>query len=510
MAASKEHLSCEGSSLSTAAKTTPLKSYLEDLESGESWRTDASSRLENLYAAVVNADAPWFYLGEDCSKIDGEKWINFECSCVELYTDLTSIIQQIGVVMEFTGREDRGYHADDFSAVPARAILCMKVFDAILGRLVEEKNSCEDKAENGARLMRKLVNAVSIRAFMLCLEHAEDHLWTSEQSTCASGSLIGQILRSTECTTVGDFLGYHQSGTSRFHTALLELKPKLSKSTWKMNPAAIEIFGWCVFNVGSSELANQLQLVLPPMLLLVDDFQVEHKCLGVRLLHHLTDKTSRTELSWHGRAQVIFDALRHQMYTHDTTLVRLLHPCLLAVLRVVEASPAKGVSPRKDNCYDEVLRQLLTDMELEDKLVMRRAYVEHLPRLLRDMGVNVVCHLVQLLRVVSAYLEIHDGPEEMSRLGALDMLKTVIVVAWPRMSFYCGDIVKCLLKLMYDVTVDPSLASDDVSMELVTKATECLQLLKRACPDEMQRLLGKLGEITLNNRWDKCIRDIID
>ena len=508
--ASQEHLSCEGSCLSLAAKPASLKSYVKYLESGESWRVDASSRLETFHAAVVNADASWFYLGEDCSKIDGEKFINFECGCVELYTNLASIIQQSGAVREFKDREDRGYHADDFSGVPARAILCMKVFGAILGRLVEEKNSCEDNAKSGARLMRKVLNVVSIGAFMLCLEHAEDHLWTSEQSMCASSSQIGQILRSTECTTVGDFLGCHQGGSSRFLTALLELKPKLSKSTWKINPAAIETFAWCVFNVRSSELAEQLELVLPPMLLLVDDFQVEHKCLGIRLLHHLTDNTSRTQLSWHGRARVIFDALRHQMYTHDATLVQLLHPCLLAVLRVVDATPGKGVSARKENCYDEVLRQILTDMELEDKLVLRRAYVEKLPRLLGVMGINVVRHLVQLLRVVSAYLEIHDGPEELSRLATLDVLKTVIVVAWPRMSFYCGDILKCLLKLMYDVTVDPSQTPDDVSAELVTKTMECLQLLKRACPDEMRRLSEKLGEITLNDTWDRRIREMID
>ncbi|KAI0219780.1 TELO2-interacting protein 2 [Lamellibrachia satsuma] len=493
--ASKEALLFEGSNL-TGSSRTSLDSYLVYLDS----QTDESSGLENLRTTVISAETSWFFLGKDYTDVDEEHF--YKCDLI--YKKLVLKIHQIGAVSEFKGREDRGYAAEDFTDVSTMATLCMAVFGALLDRLAALKDRHENKS---VRLVKKILNTVCIKAFVLCAEHADEHLWTSEQSMSASDSLLGQILRSSECMTIVDFLNCQQD--SRFHAVLLELKSRLSKSTWKINPAAKHVFSWCVFNVKSPQLGDQLSLVLPPMLLLVDDFQIDHKCLGVLLLQHLMDNTSRTELSWYGRAHVIFDALRQQMYTHNAKLVRMLHPCLLGILRVVEVSPVKCTAVRKENRYDEVLRQILTDMELEDKLVLRRAYVEHLPCLLEEMGITAVRHLVQLLRVISAYLEVYDGPQEICRLGTFAVLKAVILVTWPRMSVHCGDILQCLLKFIYDVSVDQGLTPDDVSTRLIMKAMECLQLLKCACPDVMQELVGKLEEITLNDTWDRCIKELL-
>lgn len=477
-----------------------MKSYLTCLH--ECSGADVCSCLEDLRNTLIHAETSWFVMGEDSIEVDEEQLNKY----AELYSNLASRIHQIGALREFKGREDRGYDAEDFSGVATTATLCMTVFCSLFDKLVELKESHENKS---AHLVMKALNTVYIKAFMLCTEHMQEHLWTSEHSMSTADALIGRILKASECTTVVKFLNCHQDGTSHFHAVLLELKPKLSKSTWKINPAAKYVFSWCVCKIGSPQLGDHLPLVLPPMLLLVDDFQIEYKRLGVSLLKHLIENTSRTELSWYGRAQVIFDALQHQMYTHDATLVHLLHPCLLGILRVVETSPVKCTTMRKENRYDEILRRILTDMELEDKLVLRRAYVEHLSCFLEEMGITAVRHLVQLLRVISAYLEVYDGPKEWCRLGTLDLLKAVIVVTWPRMSFYCADILKCLLKFIYDVSVDESLTPNDVSTRLVTKAMECLQLLKSACPQVVLELTGKLDEITLNETWDRCVKELL-
>ena len=501
--ASTEDLKFEGSrTRSTDILQTSLKSYLTNLH-GRS-KADVQSCLEDLHNTVIHAETSWFFLGENLPEADvDEEHVE---KCAKLLSSLASRVHQIGAVREFRGREDRGYNAEDFSGVATTATLCMTVFGSLFDRLVELKESHQDMCTH---LVKKVLGTVSIKAFMLCAEHTQKHLWTSEQSMSASDSLIGRILKTTECTTVAEFLNCHQYGACRFHAVLLELKPKLSKSTWKINPAAKHVFSWCVRKIGSPKLGDQLPLVLPPMLLLVDDFQIEHKRLGVSLLKHLIDNTSRTELLWYGHAQVIFDALQHQMYTHDATLVHLLHPCLLGILRVVETSPVKCAVMRKENRYDEILRRILTDMELEDKLVSRRAYVEHLPCFLEEMGITAVRHLLQLLRVISAYLEVYDGPNELCRLQTLDLLKVVIVTTWPRMSFYCADILKCLLKFIYDVSVDESLTPDDVSTTLIMKAMGCLQLLKNACPQVMRELMGKLDEITLNETWDRCVKELL-
>lgn len=60
-----------------------------------------------------------------------------------------------------------------------------------------------------------------------------------------------------------------------------------SRDTWKRNPASKHVFSWTLLHVSRPWLCPHLERVLPPALLLSDDFQEENKVLGVRCLHHI-------------------------------------------------------------------------------------------------------------------------------------------------------------------------------------------------------------------------------
>lgn len=59
------------------------------------------------------------------------------------------------------------------------------------------------------------------------------------------------------------------------------------RDTWKCNPASKDVFSWALLRVPRPWLCPHLERVLPPALLLSDDFQEENKVLGVRCLHHI-------------------------------------------------------------------------------------------------------------------------------------------------------------------------------------------------------------------------------
>lgn len=136
--------------------------------------------------------------------------------------------------------------------------------------------------------------------------------------------------------------------------------------------------------------------------------------------------------------------------------------CLLDLLLVLEkppCTPRPSSSPRKPCRHDDVLRLMLTHMEVEHKVALRRVYASALPAyvdryvrgwslrrveggarvgnpalwpLLCRVGVAVCRHLRRLERVVLSYLEVPDPPEETSRLKVLQALQNTIRAAWPR------------------------------------------------------------------------------
>lgn len=57
------------------------------------------------------------------------------------------------------------------------------------------------------------------------------------------------------------------------------------------------MFSWTLLQVTRPWLGHYLERVLPPSLLISDDYREENKILGVRCLHHIVLNVVR-DLSW--------------------------------------------------------------------------------------------------------------------------------------------------------------------------------------------------------------------
>jgi hypothetical protein len=61
----------------------------------------------------------------------------------------------------------------------------------------------------------------------------------------------------------------------------------LFRESWKNNPAVKHVFSWTLQQVTRPWLTQHLERILPPSLLISDDYQTENKVLGVHCLHHI-------------------------------------------------------------------------------------------------------------------------------------------------------------------------------------------------------------------------------
>lgn len=117
-------------------------------------------------------------------------------------------------------------------------------------------------------------------------------------------------------------------------------------------------------------------------------------------------QSSRTELRWYGRADVMYDSLLRALFGCDHVCLDAVILCLFDVLNVVEASPRCTTGPRLWSRHDDVFAKYLTNMEMESRIPLRRVYAKHLRLFVSRLGITVVRHLSRLLHVVSDYLQV--------------------------------------------------------------------------------------------------------
>uniref|UniRef100_A0A2K6FI15 TELO2 interacting protein 2 n=2 Tax=Propithecus coquereli TaxID=379532 RepID=A0A2K6FI15_PROCO len=369
-------------------------------------------------------------------------------------------------------KEEDG-RAEGHNQVAEKATEVGLLFLKLLGKVEASKNSpvCPEWKTG----LRHLAGPI----YVFAVTHSLEQPWTSPRSREVAREVLALLLQVTECGSVAGFLhGENEDEKGRFAVILGLLKPDLNKDSWKNNPAIKHVFSWTLQQVSRPWLNQHLERILPPSLLISDDYQTENKILGVRCLHHVVLNVPAADLLQYNRAQVLYHAIFNHLYTPEHHLIQVVLLCLLDLFPVLEkAQQWKGDGARPTTHCDEVLQLILTHMEPEHRLLLRRTYARHLPAFVKRLGILTVRHMKRLERVIIGYLEVYDGPEEEARLKILETLKLLMQHTWPRVSCRLVVLLKALLKLICDVARDQNLTPEPVKSALLQEATDCLILL---------------------------------
>ncbi|XP_064619771.1 TELO2-interacting protein 2-like [Lineus longissimus] len=439
-------------------------------------------------------------------------------------------------VKQFKNREDQEYGKRDFEGAQERLLLFLRIIDTVLKKLhlfctekcvtsvcmTHEKerqviDSYELMLKERTDYAEEIIKAAIVDIMLICFTSMEQTLWTKNDCVDCTKSVMKVLLEMTGCRFVKDIL----CGTTEYFECKLfpkgiysqllsRMQPHLTKELWKRNPATTEAFCQSLLHVQMPELGGYLDHIFPLVLLLIDDYMTTNKLMGLKCLEHLIKNTSSAELKWYGRVDVLYDALFQQLYSKETPVIEITLPCLLAVLKIAEVSPLKTDQPRVYGRYDKVFVQVLTNMEMENLLVLRQAYTKCLPSFLEAMGITVVRHSRRLLRVFESFLEQYDSQVETAQQNILKTMIVYIQETWPRISCHCEQILKCVLKFVYDISVDETMTCQDVKDGLLAEATKCLIILKRACSKEVMELLEPMKGDNFNVIFDGCVREILE
>lgn len=113
----------------------------------------------------------------------------------------------------------------------------------------------------------------------------------------------------------------------------------LKRGSWQNYATICHLYLWYCHQLAFPLISDYLDILLPPSLNLVDSHDDGLKVLGVKSLYHVLNEAGKTELRWHGRAQVIFDAFQKLTYTKHEPLLVELHPAIIKVLEILNDDP---------------------------------------------------------------------------------------------------------------------------------------------------------------------------
>jgi len=359
----------------------------------------------------------------------------------------------------------------------------MMVFNYLFSRLSSHSNCTEQSWHSSNRTVQRVVRTMSYSALIICLEHEQGGQWTTAQSVECGKSLLAAICVANGCDTFDSLLNVSDSKFGLLQRVLNEILPKLTRTTWKLNPAACRVFRRCMFVTRQPLLSDCLPMLLPPTLLFVDDFEPDNRISGFHCLRHIMQLSSKTELRWYGRADVIYESLLRALSGCDTDVLEYVIPCLFDVLDIVEASPRRATSQRSWSKHDDIFVKYITNMEIESRLPVRRVYAKHLGTFVSKLGITAVRHLSQLLRVVGDYLQVNDGPNEQCRCDILESLSVILSETWPRVPQHADDVMKSLVRLMVDIRRQSDMMSASAQVRLQHRVLDCVQLLRKICPE---------------------------
>uniref|UniRef100_A0A3P9PZ87 TELO2-interacting protein 2-like n=1 Tax=Poecilia reticulata TaxID=8081 RepID=A0A3P9PZ87_POERE len=436
---------------------TELLSELQKKLIGAAESSPLIGQVERLFQA---ADPDWLFppLLED----QDSRWAELQAA----YSSVISAL--IGCAALPVCEEDCGsLDASAYQSVPRRAAAVSSALTALLGNWEEG---------GGARRARLLL-AVAPPIYLFSVTHFQ--VWTSAASRTAARRLQGALLRAGGWRDSAHLLAGEEEDRCILGGVLDILQPQLTRESWRRCAALKLQFSWTLLQVTRPFLSPFLPRLLPPSLLLNDDYRPENCMLGVRCLHHVVLNTPAADLRQFNRAEVLYQALFRHLYTSEAAVIQLVLSCLLDLLLVLEKPPSSDCR-RKPCRHDDVLHLVLTHMEAEHKVELRRVYASALPLYVERVGVAVCRHLRLLVPVLLGYLEVGDPPEESVRLKMLEVLQSTI-----RLACRADALLRSLLRLLVDVSADPGL-SDSVRLQLMEGSSASLRLLDAATQRRVQ------------------------
>ncbi|TKA33786.1 hypothetical protein B0A50_00622 [Salinomyces thailandicus] len=232
---------------------------------------------------------------------------------------------------------------------------------------------------------------------------------------------------------------------------------------WKSAKEAhsVDLLKWVVTAVDTVLLEELWHLIVPPLLTLVDDWEVGYKTMGAQMLNVVLEVTPPLLLERTGLGDVLEQALMPCLHYLPTVtpesdsinLLNAVHPALITLSHVrFPKDPPPSI--KQDASSLKRQRVKFLDSVLREGILHGYEHCSHYPRivtvvfmhlmpLLNELGIESVKHLKYTLPIITSTLS-HPilATQTETLLSANRAMQSVVLNGWPRMSDHRGEVLK--------------------------------------------------------------------
>lgn len=168
-----------------------------------------------------------------------------------------------------------------------------------------------------------------------------EETWNNPSIVSRTTSIFNKML-ALKCSShdkLTDYLLQHREVCVTLNN---HIRKTLVRDVWTNRALTCAVYYWYCNCLKYPLVSDYLDILIPPALLFVDSYMDHFKLKGVQCLYHIMTECGRAELRWHGRAQVIYDALQKLTYSREASVLMNLHPALIKIFGVLEMEKVKA------------------------------------------------------------------------------------------------------------------------------------------------------------------------
>ncbi|XP_011301800.1 TELO2-interacting protein 2 [Fopius arisanus] len=324
-----------------------------------------------------------------------------------------------------------------------------------------------NEGANDPEVMRIIV----IHLIVVVGEQSERCPWNTDETSGLVQSILTDI-----CALFGNnsLSSIFCGPDDKLQTILMILRPKLMKDTWKTYPGAVVCYKWLLNQIEIPELTKYLSNILPTALIIFDDFVPENRIIGLECIYRIIQHSStHREFIENGYAAVIYDAVEKLTHHRDVRYIIPTFTCITSVLAVIENNN-HSINRFEWSKRDDVIATILDNMEMEQDLDLRHAYMMSLPQLLTDLG--CAKWLQRLIRIIEEYCSHHTDLRTLK--ATLQTAEVILTLFHLRIPAHCTPLYTAFLKLHLDLTETPIF-----DKEITNSLERCIYTLYQLTPN---------------------------
>ncbi|KAL0080817.1 hypothetical protein J3Q64DRAFT_1757634 [Phycomyces blakesleeanus] len=216
---------------------------------------------------------------------------------------------------------------------------------------------------------------------------------------------------------------------------------------------SVDIIEWAVDSGTESSVKEIFSKVIPVILLIADDYDVEYKRRGVLAMHKLITKVPSTFLLMSGVEgvfiEVLFKCLKYLSDDRDLGLLEVTYPCLIDLI----VKTKKPESKERIILLEKVLTHgvLLGNRHAGHKPAFLLVLLQPVSTLYKKIGLVGTRYLKEVLSIICHGLSVlpHANGVNTDRLIRLNKLAAetlgcILTECWPRIPKYNGMILRAL------------------------------------------------------------------